>query len=181
MIAHTLRTTFDLMLLRRGPQDLPANWNLLIGLGVLYCIVAFVQVRLVAPVEAALFQSLLATGLLALYVHALLQFRRLQARYLQSLSALYALGIVLTVLMLGPTVALAPFIEQLRQASDPQSVPQPPALMVLAYLVVGLWALTVFGNVYRHALQTGLGFGMVLALGFELLLFLVFALLGAAV
>lgn len=181
MIAHTLRTTFELMLLRRGPQDLPASWNLLVGLGVLYCIAAFIQVRLVAPVEAALFQSLLATGLLAFYVHALLQVRKLSTRFVQTLSALYALGIVLTILMLGPTVALAPFLAQLQQASDPQSVGQPPALVLLAYVVVGLWALTAFGNVYRHALQTGLGFGMLLALGFELLLVLVFALLGAAV
>ncbi len=180
MIAQTVRVTVDMLLLRRGPQDLPADWSLLGALAVVYFSTAFAQVRTAAETVPALLQALLATVLLAVYVRAVLQMRGLLPRYVQTLSGLFAVGIVMTLLMLGPTAALAPFLESLAQASEPEQVPQPPALVLLAYFVIGVWALVAFGHIYRHALDVSLGVGVLVALGFEFLLFLVFTLLGSA-
>lgn len=50
--------------------------------------------------------------------------------------------------------------------------------MLLAYIVIGIWGLVVFGHIYRHALGVNLWLGVATALGFELLLFFTLSLLG---
>lgn len=179
MLPRLLRTTVDLLLLRRGPQDLPSDWGLLGGLAALYCSLAFVQVRMVTEAGPALAQAALATALLALFVNGVLRWRGVPERFVQTLTALFAVGTVLTVLMLGPTAALAPFLEALAQANDPESVPQPPGVVLLAYSVLGIWGLVAFGHIYRHALDVNLWLGVATALGFEVVLFLAFSLFGA--
>jgi drug/metabolite transporter (DMT)-like permease len=178
MLPQLLRVTVDLMLLRRGPQELPSDWGLLGGLGFVYCSLAFTQVRLVADTGSAFAQALLATGMLALFAHAVLRWRGEPGRFVQTLTALFAVGVVLTLLMLGPTTALVPFLESLAQAQDPESVAQPPIPVLLAYIVIGIWGLVVFGHIYRHALGVNLWLGVATALGFELLLFFTLSLLG---
>lgn len=178
MFAQTLRVTVDLLLLRRGPQDLPSNGNLLVALGAGYFILAFAQVRMAVATGPALVQAILATGLLAAYIRAVLHTRGLPSRFAQTLAGAYAVGIVLTVLMLGPTAALAPFLQNLAASGGAAGAAQPPALLLLAYLVVGIWGLIAFGNIYRHALETSLGLGVLVALGFEFLLLIAFALAG---
>lgn len=182
MLSQLFRVTVDLLLLRRGPQDLPSDWGLLGGLGFVYCSLTFVQLRLVADVGSSLTQSVLATLLLAMFVHLVLRARAVPKRFVQTLTALFAVGTVLILLMLGPTAALAPFLESLAQAQaqnqNPESVPQPPALILLAYSVIGIWGLVAFGHVYRNALGVNLWLGIATALGFEILLFFAFTLLG---
>lgn len=178
MLSQLSRVTVDLLLLRRGPQDLPSDWGLLGGLAFVYCSLTFVQVRVVVDAMPAFGQSALATILLAVFVHAILRWRGVPARFVQTLTALFAVGAVLTLLMLGPTSALAPFLESLAEAEDPANVPQPPAVVLLAYAAIGIWGLVVFGHIYRHALGVNLWLGVATALGFEILLFLAFSLLG---
>ena len=169
----------DLLVLRRGPQDMPSDWGLLAGLALVYCGLGVVQVRLVADIGPALAQAGLATLILAAYVNAVLRFRERPARCVQTLSALLATGSVLTVLMLGPTSALAPFLTAI--AENPQAsaaAPQPPALAMLAYMLLGLWGLVIFGHIYRHALDVGKWLGIGAAIGFEVVLLMCLALLG---
>ncbi|MDN5938354.1 MAG: hypothetical protein L0H83_06795 [Salinisphaera sp.] len=178
MFSQTVAVTVDLLRLRRGPQDLPADWNLLAMLAGAYFIVTFAQVLVAAPTGVALLQALLATVVLAGYVRAVLGSRGRVARFAQTLAAMYAVGIVLTLLMLGPTATLAPFLTSLAQGTAQQSAaaaPTAPTLGMLAYMIIGVWGLVVFGHVYRHALDIGLGIGVLVALGFEVLLFLVSA------
>lgn len=179
MLPQLLRATLDLMLLRRGPQDMPSDWGLLGGVGFVYCSLAFTQVRLVANTAPAFAQAVLATVILALFVNVILRWRGVPERFVQTLTALFAVGSLLTVLMLGPTTALLPFLESLAKADNPEAVTPPPALVLFAYAVVGLWGLVVFGHIYRHALSVNLWLGVTTALGFEILLLFVFSLLGA--
>lgn len=178
MLAQLLRVTADLLLLRRGPQDMPSDWGLLGGLGFVYCSLAFTQVRMVTEAGPALAQAALATVLLVLFVHSILRVRGVPERFVQTLTGLFAAGAVLTALMLGPTTALAPFLEALGEAQNPDAVPQPPGLVMLAYIVIGIWGLVVFGHIYRHALDVNLWLGVAAALGFELVLFFAFAAIG---
>lgn len=179
MLSQLFRVTVDLLLLRRGPQDLPSDWGLLGGLGVAYCSLTFAQVRIVTETGPAALQALLATFLLVAFVHAVLKLRGVPERFVQTLTGLFVVGMVLTLLMLGPTAALAPFLESLAQAENPEAVTQPPALVVLAYLVVGVWGLVAFGHIYRHALGVNMWVGVAAALGFEMVLFLALSLFGA--
>lgn len=179
MFNQLARVSVDVMLLRRGPQDLPSSWGLMIGLAFAYCSLAFMQVSLVTEAAPAITQAVLATLILAAYVNAVLRMRQFPARFVQTLTAFFMMGCILTVLMLGPTSALAPFLNALADNPDAQNVPQPPAFALLAYMMIGLWSLVIFGHIYRHALEVSLWMGIGTALLFEFTLFMTFALLGA--
>lgn len=179
MFSQLARMSVEVLLLRRGPQDMPSSWGLLVGLGFAYCILAFLQVSLVAEVAPAISQAVLATAVLAAYVNAMLRMRGSPDRFVQTLTAMFLVGSILTVLMLGPTSAMAPFLQALSESADAQSAPQPPTIALLAYMLLGVWNLAVFGHIYRHALDVSLWMGIGAALLFEFTLFLTFALLGA--
>jgi len=179
MFSQLARVSLDLLMLRRGPQDMPSSWALMAGLAFTYCSLAFIQVSLVAEVAPAITQAILATIILVAYVNAVLRIRNFPDRFVQTLTAFFVVGCVLTVLMLGPTSALAPFLHALAENPDAQTAPQPPAIALLAYMLIGFWSLIVFGHIYRHALDVSLWMGIGAALLFEFTLFMTFALLGA--
>ncbi len=179
MLNQLARVSVDILLLRRGPQELPCSWGLLAGLAFAYCSLTFMQVSLVAKIAPAITQAVLATFILVAFVNAVLRMRGSPDRFVQTLTAFFLVGSILTVLMLGPTSALAPFLNALAANPDAQTAPQPPAVALLAYMVLGFWSLVVFGHIYRHALDVSLWMGIGAALLFEFTLFMTFALLGA--
>lgn len=172
------RRLFDLMLFRAGPQDLPGNQTTLMASAVAYCIALFAQVIVVAPPAGAAVQAVLATVLLGLYASTVLRLRKLPNRFVQTATALFASGTVLTLFMIGPTHAMAPYLEAIAQSSDPQSMPTPPGLMALVYVVAGFWGLALYSHIYRHALGVSILLGVGTTVAFELLLLVVFSLLG---
>lgn len=171
------RLLIDVLLLRRGPQDVPVRANLLYGAMAAYCILLFMQASIVSPLGSALFQAVVSTAALALYARTLLKLRRYPDRAPQTLTALFATGGVFTLLSLGPTVAMAPFILALSEAQSAAAVPQPSPVAALAGVLLACWSIAVAAHIYRHALQTRFWHGVVAALGFQLVLYLVFRLL----
>jgi len=172
------RRVIEIMLFKRGPQDMPGDSTTLIGSASVYCILLFAQVSLLASSGSAVFQAVTATILLAVYVYGVLQVRKRVHRFAQTATALFATGAVVTLVMLGPTHAIAPYMLAVTQASDPQSVTMPSTLVTLSYVAMGFWGLAVYTHIYRQALDSGpwLGFGATLA--FELLLLFVFSIIG---
>lgn len=177
MLSQIARVSLDILLLRCGPQDLPADWRLLAGFAVVYCSLAGMQMSLVTPAGSAVFQAILATLLLAAYVNAVLRLREMPERFVQTLSALFIIGSALTLLMLGPTSALAPFLQAVADNPNAQAAPQPPAIALFSYMLVGIWNLVVFGHIYRHALSVPLWMGIGAAVLFEFVLLMSITLL----
>lgn len=173
-----VRRVVELMLLRRGPQDMPGDSTTLLGSAAAYCILLFLQVALIAPTPRAAMQAILATVLLALYAHTVLRMRKLGNRFNQTGVALFSAGAVLTLVMLGPTHVMAPYLQAIGEASDPQSVPMPPSFVTLAYVAMGLWGLAIYSHIYRHALDASLWLGVGTALVYEVLLLIAFSVLG---
>lgn len=172
------RRVLELMLLRRGPQDMPGDTTTLLASGAVYCILLFIQIRLIAPAGHAVMQAALATAFLALYVRSVLRIRKLPNRYNQTAVALFASGAVLTLVMLAPTQVMAPYLQAIAEATDPRSVPVPPSFATLAYLALGIWGLVVYSHIYRNALDGSLWLGVGAALAFEVLLLAVFSVIG---
>lgn len=173
-----VRLVIDLLLLRRGPQDMPAGTSVLYGAAAAYCSLLFLQSRMIATAGHAIFQALVATLALAVYARTLVRLRGYPNRVVQTLSALFASGAAITLLMLGPTLAVAPFFVALGQAGSAAQLPQPSPVAMLAYIVIGFWGIAVSAHIYRHALETAFLVGLGAALGYEVLLLLVFSLLG---
>lgn len=172
------RRVIELMLLRRGPQDMPGDSTTLIGCAAAYCILLFLQVGLLLPAGATALQAGLATALLALYVRTVLRIRQLPNRFNQTATALFASGATLTLVMLAPTHVMAPYLQALGEASDPQSVTMPPSFVTLSYVAMGLWGLAIYSHIYRNALDGSLWLGVGAAVAFEVLLLLAFSVLG---
>jgi len=180
MFLQLSRTTLDILMLRKGPQDLPSDWGLLAALALAYCSLTFAQVRLVSETGQALYQSVLATGLLALFAHVVLRLRGMPARFVQTATALFAVGSLLTLLMLGPITVLAPFFQAVAESGgNADSFPEPPGFALLVYMLIGIWGLVVAGHIYRHALELHLVMGVGVALLYEVVLFMTFTALGA--
>ena len=172
------RRVIELMLMRRGPQDMPGDQTTLLGSAVAYCILLFLQIGLIAPGAHAIMQALLATILLGVYARTILRLRGLGNRFAQTATALFASGATLTLIMLAPTHAMAPYLEAIRQATDPQNVPMPPGFVMLVYVFMGFWGLAIYSHIYRHALDVSIWLGLGAAIAFEALLLVVFSIFG---
>ncbi len=157
---------------------MPGDTTTLYAAAVAYCSLLFLQVRLLATTGVAVFQAVLAAAVLALYLHLVLRLRGYPARWAQTLTSLFAAGTLVTLLMLGPTYAMAPFLTALGGSADPANLPQPPAIAMLSYMLLGLWGVAVYTHIYRHALSGSIWLGLGAAVGFEAILLLAFSVLG---
>lgn len=143
-------------LLRTGPQTLPASPLLL---GLVLC--AFAIVSAVAygmrydlkVVTAAVFVEL---GLLSLFVAAVLALYGHAERILQTLTALVGCGAMIGTIMLPLQVWFV-------QAELDQEQGLRHVLVVLVFLV---WEVLIRGHIFRHALNRGLAFGVMLSIAY---------------
>ncbi len=172
MLQQTLRVTIRILLLRAGPQDLPSSWRLVGGLAGAYVLMNTLVLSLGMSEIQALLHALAVTAVLALYTRWLLRRARLEVRYAQTLTALLATGILLGLAALPCMIELQPFLEQLRVLGKNDPPPPAPALALVGYMALSLWHLLAMAQIYRHALDTTLGRGAILAVLYELLLLL---------
>lgn len=146
-MAALLRQLLELILLRRGPQDLPWSPPAVAG---------FAIALLALQAGFASQQGLDAIGVLArafvtvliLFgaTRALLRWRQLENRAVQTLLALAATGLFFSLALFPLAVALQPYYG----VDDP-----PPRLMVLALaaIVLFFWKLRVEASIWRQALD----------------------------
>lgn len=146
----------QLTLLRLKPQDLPYS-PVLMGLTLAAHYVLGVSLFLF---RLPLLQSLLAaatgTILLCALAVSLLYLNRLQARAVQTVTALAGADVVVS-------VAALPVTAWLHGALSSGAASGLPGLLFLLLLA---WNLTVAGHVLRHALSAPLPLGLVIALVF---------------
>ncbi|HVF34489.1 MAG TPA: hypothetical protein VND91_04140 [Candidatus Saccharimonadia bacterium] len=150
----------DLMLFKRGPQDLPYSPAILAAA----CVFAFVvdtavarQFQLADNVAARIAFSLAAT--LALPWLALKLADR-EARFAQTATALVATGAVFTLLMLPVLIGVG------KMPEDPKQVTGTQALLALVSFAIVVWQLGVRGHILRHALDVPLRRGVLIAVVF---------------
>mgnify|MGYP006423219519 CR=1 FL=1 len=154
----------ELALLRRAPQELPASrvlfsLLLVVGLG------AELLLALTAAIGFGngLLQSLLNLTLMlgALWV-ALSLFER-RERFLQTATALIGVDSLITLLALLP-VGLA------RPVNAESGL---LALAGLLFLLLLVWSITAAGHILRHAFELTLLQGVAIAIGFDVLSFVI--------
>jgi len=153
-----LEFTLELLRLRRGPQDLPyspALTALLFGAAV----IADLMLDAVVLHEPAAFGRVaVADGLMLALPYLALAVAGRQARYVQTLAAICILSIVFAVL-LAPVLMVQP-------TEAKATVTTLQSLAALVGLGIVSWQVLVQGHVLRHALETSLGVGVLVALGF---------------
>jgi len=136
-----------MLLLRSGPQNLPASWPLAIILVSAYMVQNLITGQQLEDDYAAA-KSLLAISLQVVVLTGLLYWRRHLERFPQTLSALAGVGIVFNAI----TWALL-------TQSDP-AANQP--LLALTWFAVFIWSLFVDAHIYRNSLSVPFSMGMLI-------------------
>ncbi len=150
----------DLLLFRRGPQDLPHSQVLLAVLCVLSVLIDMVLAGLLiegpVPFTRVLFSLLLLLALPALA----LQMAGLVPRLMQTATALVGTGIVFSLLAL-PVVAGVGELP-----ADPSDLQ--PMQMLFGWISIALlgYQVAVKGHILRHAMDVPLRAGVLLAIAF---------------
>jgi hypothetical protein len=150
----------DLLLLRRGPQDLPYAPTLLavlcVGTVVADLLVARMLIDGPAPVGRVLFSLLLMVGLPAIALRMVGHPERL----VQTATALAGTGIVFSLLALPVVAGVG------RLPEDPAALQ--PMQVVFGWLSIALlgFQVAVKGHIFRHALGVPLRAGVLLAVAF---------------
>jgi uncharacterized membrane protein len=128
----------DIILLRRGPEQLPASPTLLAAL-VAASIVQSSLAAFFTPVSflSALLQTIVGAAILLLWFHAALKIAGKRERFTQMMSALFGVDLLFVPVILPLIGALLPYAGK----TDPQN--PPPAMLSLVFLGVGVWWLFV--------------------------------------
>lgn len=151
----------DLMLLRRGPQDLPHSESLLGTLALTSVLLgSLLSVRLLGSTDlvAAALGSAASIAVAMAVTFALLRLHQRPARFVQTASALLAVSLPFAVVA-AIVVAMASPLPK-----DKQTLSGIQLLAGAIALALVVWQLLVRGNIFRHALEVPLARGVLLSL-----------------
>ncbi|ADC70873.1 conserved hypothetical protein [Thioalkalivibrio sp. K90mix] len=153
---NSLWTMLDILRLRRGPQDLPADGGTLIfWLGIALVTGMAVGIPMYGTSQA-LILNVLDLAVLYLFIVVVLRLGGVPDRWRQTFTAMAGTGALLGLLMALLMLIDAP--------ADPEEV-STGALLALLTLVA--WLLLVFGHILQQALELGSRLvGMLMALGY---------------
>lgn len=154
-----IRAWFEICLLRRAPQDLPASSYLL---GVSLCCYGLVSVLVSSQsytFSMALLLTLVDIGLLVIFAWSLLYLQKKTARLNQTLSALAGTGSLMGVIALPLLLTIAPDAGADTVAAPLQSL----------WLLLLLWNLFIMAHIIRHALSSSFAIGFGISLLYALL------------
>ncbi len=157
---------FDLAMLRLAPQQLPAS-GFLLGL----VMVSFLVIEMVgyyvttANWRLSFVVTVVDIGLMALFAKAALDFISRSNRMLKTLVALYGAGAVVQFLSI-------PFVAVFVRSAAAENF-QLANFAFLALLFFAGWQVLVNGHIYRHALKVKLGWGVIIALVFQMVSLLI--------
>lgn len=156
-----LKILIGMCLLRASPQDLPASRAGMLGALVAYAAAGVLGVLDVLTFENAILAAAVDTLLLAAVTHLVLQWRRLENRVTQTLTALAGCGALLSLLAWGAAGLV-------REAFQPEgvlgSVTAPSLAHSWVWAAFLVWYTLVFGHVLRHALSITLAAGVAASL-----------------
>ena len=161
----SLATLFwNICILRAGPESVPARVWFALVLLVADIAVALVYHRLLGAAGAdalntlqALGFSLVSIATVAVVTRSVLYFRKLDSRFLATLTALIGTDLLISVL-----IVIASQISKL--------VGLPPDISTG---ILQIWGIVVWGFIYHRAFNTTLLFGILIAFGIGILAFIV--------
>jgi len=149
-----LTVLIEIIRLRRGPQDLPASWSLVL-LAIALNVGLGAAISQPEQAQATGLKSVISdSALQVLLVSLILQLRHVFGRLSQTLLALAGTGLLLAI----PLVLMLPY------AAQPYSNPA-EAIAALGVLAIFLWSIAVDGHIFRHALSVTMATGVALAIG----------------
>ncbi len=161
----------DIILLRGGPEKLPASQTLLaivVGLSILGTLIMATVVAL--PTSNALLETIVGSAVMLLWFRAALAIANKLERYLQTMTAIFGVNAVFAPVIVPLQAALLTYVEK----QDP-ATPVPTALFLIT-IFVWAWAFAVQLRIVKSAFECP-WFGAVLLLVGESLVAILFGVL----
>ena len=140
-------------LLKRAPQDDPVSFAALILALSGYLLIDLVQASASSRMAVSLGMTLLDTLLMAVFVWVVLRVTSKTQRFVQTLTSLAGTGMILGLAAL-PLVQLA---------ASAHRNDAPMSGLVLGWLILLAWSISVQAHIFRHALSVRYGIGLMLA------------------
>lgn len=140
-------------LLRRTPQSDPLSTSVMFTALASYALIDLLQAKMASNWQTAIGMTLLDVAVLMLFARLVLHFTGRSARYVQTLTALAGTGAVLGVLGL-------PLVMQAVKAQQNGEV---MGTLVLGWLILLIWNISVQAHIYRHALSSRFGVGLIVS------------------
>jgi hypothetical protein len=151
--AAWLRSWVQQCLLARAPQDDPLSGTALAGAVLAYLSVDVIQARTASGWTVSLAMSITDALIMVLYSWLVLRVAGKPERFAQTLTALSGTGALLG--LMGVPLML--------QASRVQHSGDPGAALVVGWLMLLIWNITVQAHIFRHALSSRYGIGLLVA------------------
>jgi hypothetical protein len=138
----------DIILLRRGPEALPASQGLLVVLVALNVGGSLIMAAATSvPLASALLQILVACAVMLLWFRGALVVAQKRERFVQTMTAMFGVSALFLPVVIPLLRALSPYLEK----PDP-NVPPPAALALITFFVL-IWALVVQVRIVRDAFE----------------------------
>ena len=155
-VVMLLKRLLEIMLLRRGPQDLPYSAALLVSLMFFYVASGTLVLSTTLGAGQAAVNMALDAVLLSAFSYICLSLLNYRARFVQMVSALAGIGIIYHLL------AWPLFLQiQNMQADDPGAT-----ISALLMLFLISWQVLVFAHVFRHSMVMSMGRALLLSFGY---------------
>jgi len=153
LIKRWLGSWLQQCLLRRAPQDDPLSYSALQWSLAAYVVMDLLQARTSSDWPVSLGMTLLDTLVMVLFAWTVLLLMKKSARLVQTLTALAGTGTILGIVGL-PLIL---------QAAQTRAQDGPPGILLLGWVLLLVWSIAVQAHIFRHALSTGYGGGLLLA------------------
>ena len=139
---------FDLIRLRRGPQDLPASQGLLIIAGFALVVTAILGDHFNNDLSNRLVFALSQVAILTVTVWGILALNQKSERAVQTLTAFYGTSVIIQLIVW-------PFRSWLLSLSE--EAQQQATLPLLVVVALAVWSFVVMVHIYRNALDSSRG------------------------
>jgi hypothetical protein len=149
-----LQAFWQIALFREGPESLPDSRPLLLLAAAAYIAIDVMVILALYPTQALPPLLLVDVGFLVLWCAGILGLFGLKNRLRQTLTALFGAGALLQLLAF-PLSAWPSF-------GIPFEIPW--LLRVLVSVIILLWSVAVYGNIFARALSKSLGIGIAFAI-----------------
>ena len=146
-----IRTLFDIVMIRKGPDAIPHSWVLFYASAVLWLFPLFFAALLVPNFTEAAVAITLASWLLGLACFAaIIGLSGFRARLLQAISAIIGCGALIFIAQVAGLVFLTPFVGS-------------PLVQILIWLLL-IWSVRVKGHIVSSTIDCERHIGLLIAI-----------------
>lgn len=159
------KTLFNICLLKKGPEDLPSQSDLMFVLLVLNLAISIWLGSVIHESQLAILLSIVGVIFSLVFVKVLL--RKKPERFVQTFCAMLGAAIIIDIVSI-------PIMYPLLSEALNESVTLIYSLLALA---IYAWFVAVYGFIFSRAISSALGYGISISVGYVLLSYMIFELL----